>query len=158
MNRTTVITICLLVMIATSCGPMNKHVSSGPDGSDSIQNSPTTPGTEKVAPEGTTASKNSCFFVQVNTSPGSVALGDNTFKIRIFSATDQQIVSNSARVNLTYNMPAMPEMGASSETPQRQSDGDYQVTLFFSMPGEWEVTLNIEDSGVSDAYVLRLSI
>ncbi|MBI2645908.1 MAG: FixH family protein [Deltaproteobacteria bacterium] len=80
-------------------------------------------------------------------------MGDNDYVIRIAHA-DLRRLSPEGQVTLTYGMPDMPEMGKETITATSQGDGTtFEATLFFSMSGTWEISLNIKDQLIEDTYV-----
>lgn len=144
------------IAILASCGPVNTEPkpsnlndSSGP-----------------VASGATKISKGSHFYVYTarkgsgnllsNSSDGEV--GDNEYVVRFAHCEDLQFPSNDATINVTYWMPDMPDMGKSEAAGIRQPDGSFLITLFYSMPGRWEITLKIKNGSMQDEHVFETKI
>jgi len=129
-------------VLISSCGPMNKLPSSD----------------EKpvLGSIGATTSKNNLFSVLTKNS-AALDMGDNTFFIRCFRTSDLTSVSSDSKINVSYWMPSMPEMGKDEVEATLLPDGRFQATLFFSMAGTWEITLKITEGSLQDEYVFEVS-
>jgi hypothetical protein len=150
--------LALVFAIAlTDCGPVNSEQKT------SNPNNLLLP----VSAGATQVSQKKYFYVYVtrknseNRTPNSssrsskIEVGDNEYLIRFAHCEDLQAPSNNATIDVTYWMPDMPDMGKSEVASIQQSDGSFLVTLFFSMPGRWEMTLKIKNGSIQDAYVFE---
>ena len=132
----------VLVWAASGCGPMNKLSSSD----------------EKplLGSVGATTSKNNLFSILTkNSAPAE--MGDNTFFIRCFHASDLKSTASESKISVSYWMPSMPEMGKDEVQATQLLDGRHEATLFFSMEGTWEITLKITEDSLQDEYVFEVS-
>ena len=134
--------LILVIGVAFSCGPMNKPPSS-------VEKS-------VLGSVGSNNSKNNLFsIITKNSAP--IDFGENTFFIRCFHASDLQSAAPESKIKISYWMPAMPEMGKEEVEATRLPDGRFQATLFFSMAGTWEITLNVTEDSLQDEYVFEVS-
>ena len=141
--------LCLWIILLTGlygCGPMNGM----PPENTTIRNFSGNTTSQ--------SSKNSHFLVFISNGsqtsfPSPQARpGDNAYVIRIVHA-DLKPLSSDAHVTLTYGMPDMPGMGKKTVTATHETDGTFRASLFFSMSGMWEVSLDMKDQGIEDVYV-----
>ncbi|MBI3017166.1 MAG: FixH family protein [Deltaproteobacteria bacterium] len=139
----------LLFLGLISCGPMNGT----PPESTNTRNTPS------MGNNVSQSSKESHFLISISNKTQNsfiipqTQLGDNDYVIRIAHA-DLRRLSPEGQVTLTYGMPDMPEMGKETITATSQGDGTtFEATLFFSMSGTWEISLNIKDQLIEDTYV-----
>lgn len=150
--RTALILVSLSAAVVSSCGPVNRE-----------KKSDSTGGLPSASFGSVNSSKNNAYLVystlQASATPGATGdvpqVGDNAFLIRCVHATDLRGPSDQAKVSVTYWMPDMPAMGKSEAAATRQADGTYAVTLFFSMAGKWQMTVNLQDGSDQDEYVFE---
>lgn len=139
------------LILVTACGPMN---------SEKISNAELGH-TEKIS-KNVMNTQNNVFLVymspQGQNPPASLEVGDNTYLIHGVHAADLSNFSDQAKITISYWMPDMPTMGKSDATAIRQNDGSYEVTLFYSMSGRWEITLTIQDENKQDNYVFETKL
>jgi len=139
---TLLLVLISVVWITLSCGPMNKLPSSD----------------EKsvLSSVGGSLSKNNLFSVLTKNSTPT-EMGDNTFFIRCFHASDLKSTASESKISVSYWMPSMPEMGKDEVQATQLLDGRHEATLFFSMEGTWEITLKITEDSLQDEYVFEVS-
>ena len=141
----------MLITLLTACGPMNtERISDAELGH-----------TEKIS-KNVMSTQNNIFLVYMTpqgqgTSAG-LEVGDNTYAIHGVRAADLSSLSDQAKITISYWMPDMPTMGKSDATAIRQNDGSYDVTLFYSMAGKWEITITIQDGTKQDNYVFETNL
>ena len=138
--------IPFLSLIFIGCGPMN-----------------TQPKNTKIqtnqSSESSKLSKNNQFYTYlVKTNGSAAALGDNEYSSRLVYSKDLKNLSPNAKVTFSYSMPAMPDMGKFEAPGILQIDGSYKVTLFYSMAGDWEIILKIEDNATQDEYQFDVTL
>lgn len=146
--------LAILVFILSACGPMNKEKPAASDsGGGDTQATP-------QALKGVKATKENLFLVYLapQKTEAKPEVGDNVYSIRIVNVSDLKVVSDQAKLTISYWMPEMPAMGKSDATATRQEDGTYAITLFFSMAGKWEMTLTIQDESKKDDYVFETTL
>ena len=143
--------IVLILMFLSACGPMNKEKPAASGGNDQV-----TP----QALKGVNATTNNLFLVytapQKKDAPAEV--GDNIYNLRVLHANDLSGVTDKSKLTVSYWMPEMPAMGKADAEATRQEDGTYNVTLFFSMAGKWQMTLTIQDESKKDDYVFETKL
>ena len=150
MTRSNLLITLFAFSLISACGPMNKKLPASENGPQASMGTFGDPG----------VSKNKTYYMRPQLATASntgAVLGDNTFIIEIAATQGLKTPSNEATVTITYEMPAMPEMGSSSEIAARQPDGTYTVTAFLSMAGKWLVTVKITDGTTQDDYVFQVS-
>ena len=134
--------LILVIGVAFSCGPMNKPPSS-------VEKS-------VLGSVGSNNSKNNLFSILTkNSAPAE--MGDNTFFIRCFHASDLKSTASESKISVSYWMPSMPEMGKDEVQATQLPDGRHEATLLFSMAGTWEITLKITEDSLQDEYVFEVS-
>ena|SRR3989338_1727186 len=140
----------LLLLGLISCGPMNGT----PPENTNTRNAPSLGGNIISR-----SSKESHFLISISNKTQNsfivpqTQLGDNDYVIRIAHA-DLRRLSPECQVTITYGMPDMPQMGKETITATSQSDGTtFEATLFFSMSGTWEISLEVKDQLIKDTYV-----
>lgn len=138
-------------MFLTACGPMNKEKPAASGGNDQA-----TP----QALKGVNATSKSLFYI--HTAPqkkdAPLEVGDNVYALRVVNADDLSGISDKSKLTISYWMPEMPAMGKTDAEATRQEDGTYNVTLFFSMAGKWQMTLTIQDESKKDDYVFETKL
>ncbi len=153
--RTRTLFSAVFLGLLLGCGPMNSPKKINSDDQNKKKSSPTASGATRV-------SKNNQFYVYatpVNPSASNIPsstrleIGENTYLFRFSHCEDLKNPSDQATLKITYWMPEMPDMGKSDGVAVRQTDGSYTSTLFFGMPGHWEITLKMQDGNIQDDYV-----
>ncbi len=149
-----IVIVPLAAILLSACGPMNGERKAGP-----------ATGTSGSSLNSVNISKNRAFFVystlQSSTGPSASdapQVGNNVFLLRCVHATDLRSPSEQATLRVTYWMPDHPAMGTSDAVASRQTDGTYRVTLFFSMPGRWQMTVGLTDGSTQDEYVFEATL
>ena len=133
-----------LSSLLISCGNINEEPLPG-EGDQTTQNSKITKNNEFYV-----------YFASVNNAKPE--LGDNAYVARFVRAKDLKPLSADAKVTFTCEMPQMPEMGTTEVAGQRQADGSYNVSLFYSMGGRWQITIKIEDGASTDVYTHEVAL
>ncbi|MGK5086969.1 FixH family protein [Bdellovibrionota bacterium FG-2] len=155
MNRA-IFAIVTLIGIGMGCGPMNQEKKT--DSSNPVI------GIQDSTSQSKISSKNNTFLVytSLQSSNGSATtsaeVGDNVYLIRCVHADNLSGVSEQMKIDVTYEMPEMPDMGTDTAAAIRQSDGTYLVSLFFGMSGLWHMTVKLQDGSSQDEYVFETKI
>ena len=127
----------------SACGKMNSEPATRPTTDESAQQA-------KI-------SKKSEFLISITKADGtSAVLGDNLYRVRVVRAQSLELLSNAAQVKFVYRMPEMPGMGTDEVAADKNADGSFEASLFYSMVGHWEVMVKIEDNNTQDDYVFSL--
>ena len=141
----------MLITLLTACGPMNSEKATNAD----------FPHTEKIS-KNAMSTQNNLFLVhmipQGQNSTAGLEVGDNNYLIHGVRADNLSSLSDQAKITISYWMPDMPTMGKSDAVAIRQNDGSYEVTLFYSMTGKWEITVTIQDGSKQDNYVFETNL
>ena len=88
-------------------------------------------------------------LAEVTTSPSPAHKGKNSVQVKLSSADGKPI--SSAKVNVQFFMPAMPEMGMAemkiSAQLNEQGNGSYAGPIELGSGGTWQVTITAEQGG-----------
>ena len=150
-------TVTALVMFAfIGCGPMNEKPADTPN----IQ------GEQKDKEgvfEGAQKSKSGLFYVKVirtksdvDTQEEAPCVGENPYMLKLVSTSSLSSISEDSKIVIKYWMSAMPGMGISDAEVMRHEDGTYRAHLDFSMSGEWEVKVSIQEGTNRDEYTFKV--
>lgn len=107
--------------------------------------------------DGPVVSEQGLYHAHVTADPSTPETGENTLMMHVMTPEGQGVEGLRLSVE-----PWMPAHGhGSPEVPEVEENGDgmYTVTnLVYSMPGRWEVRIDIDDGEVSDSIVLKYSV
>lgn len=110
-----------------------------------------------VQDNGPVVSEQGLFEAHVTPDPSQPSTGDNTLMLHVMDMEDNGVEGLALDVE-----PWMPHHGhGSPEEPvvMEKDNGMYMVTnLVYSMPGRWEVRIDVDDGEVSDRFVLKYSV
>lgn len=167
--------IAALLLMLPGCGPMNQPPPAPQPAPPSAPQPASQPAPDQGSVPGAGGQKvpeqepRPGFLIEaklvaaegVEGAPRSPVLGENTYAIRVVRADDAappSPPSAGATLKATYRMPEMPDMGRYEESAERQADGAFKVTLFFSMSGRWQVVFQVKDGSVENEYVLEAKV
>jgi hypothetical protein len=97
------------------------------------------------------------YTVVVKMDKNPPVMGDNGITITIKDAAGKAV--KDAKVDLDYEMPAMPGMPAMHYKSDPQLKGEsYVGTVNFSMGGSWTVKVKITRSGKTDSLKFNVDV
>jgi hypothetical protein len=97
------------------------------------------------------------FKVDISLDKNPPTTGDNNIIILVWDGAGKPV--KDAKVNVDYEMPAMPGMPAMNyKAGLAGKDGKYSGKLNFSMPGAWSVEVKVEAAGKKGKSKLNIDV
>lgn len=114
-----------------------------------VENQPGTPLTTNL-PEGVVVSRNKLHLVKVD--PATLEPGEeNEVSFTVVDANLEAVDLTKAKVEVTYLMPTMPQMGIFRAAPVKVVENSFDATLDIAHGGGWRVTVSITPEGATSA-------
>jgi hypothetical protein len=97
------------------------------------------------------------FKVDISLDKNPPTTGENNISILVWDGSGKPV--KDAKVNVDYEMPAMPGMPAMNyKAALAGKDGKYSGKLNFSMPGAWSVEVKVEAAGKKGKSKLNIDV
>lgn len=112
----------------------------------------TQPGTALTAnlPEGIVVSRNKLYLVKAE--PAVLLPGEeNEVSFTVVDANLEPVDLTKAKIEVTYIMPTMPQMGIFRAAPAKVVENSFDATLDIAHGGGWRVTVRITPAGAASA-------
>lgn len=117
----------------------------------------TQPGTPLTAnlPEGVVVSRNKLFLVKAD--PAELTPGEeNEVSFTVVDSDLEAVDLTKVKIEVTYLMPSMPQMGIFRAAPVKILENAFDVTLDIAHGGAWRVTVAITPEGAASAEEIVL--
>ena len=149
-----------LGFLLTQCSPMNE----APPKEALLDSGGGNGASKTVSLGGAQLTKNNRFIAYVSAVDAALStvlkptVGDTPYLIRFVASGDLRPPTADSRVSVTYWMPDMPDMGKTDAVATRKDDGSFQTSVFFGMPGRWQLDIKFKNDTTEDDQTIEVKI
>lgn len=114
-----------------------------------LETQPTT-AEETTLPEGVVVSRNKLYLVKAD--PAELKPGEeNEISYSVIDADFEAVDLKKVKIEITYIMPSMPQMGVFKATAGEIDENTFTTTLDIVHGGDWRVTVALTPEGATAA-------
>ena len=110
---------------------------------------------EMLVGDGGTHTDEGTYHLMLSSSPDPLVSGEVSLEIKVMETANNHEAVTGATIEITPWMPDMDHgIGEAPEVVELETEGSYEATWEYSMPGRWELTIDITADPGTDSVVV----